>query len=106
MNANVNGARGGARKTWRILLWGGLAMLLALPGLAMSLKAEGVNWTASDFLVMGGLLATLGIGIEVIMRLARGWRERLSAIGAIVVLFLLVWVELAVGLFGTPFAGS
>jgi len=32
--------------------------------------------------------------------------KRILIIGAIVVLFLLIWAELAVGIFGTPFAGS
>jgi hypothetical protein len=31
---------------------------------------------------------------------------RILIIGLILILFLLVWAELAVGIFGTPFAGS
>lgn len=95
-----------ARGTWRVLMWSGLAILLALPALAMSLGAEGVDWSASDFVIMGVLLAIVGLGVEAMIRFVRGWRERGIAIAAIVVLFLLVWAELAVGLIGTPFAGS
>ena len=105
MDANVSD-RSGTRNAWRIMLWGGLAILLSLPALAMSLGAEGVDWSASDFVIMGALLATVGLGIEAMMRFVRGWRERRIAIGMIVVMFLLVWAELAVGLIGTPFAGS
>jgi hypothetical protein len=105
MNANVND-RNGTRSIWRIMLWGGLAILLSLPALAMSLGAEGVDWSVSDFVIMGALLALVGLAIEAMMRFVRGWRERRIAIGAIVVVFLLVWAELAVGVFGTPFAGS
>lgn len=43
---------------------------------------------------------------EAAVRLLGDWRSRLLAIGAVVGLFLLIWVELAVGLIGTPFAGS
>lgn len=96
----------GTRGTWRAMMWGGLALLLALPALAMSLGAEGVDWSASDFVIMGVLMAVLGLGIEAAVRLLTGWRSRLIAIIAVVGLFLLVWVELAVGLIGTPFAGS
>lgn len=96
----------GTRGAWRAMLWGGLAILLALPALAMTLGAEGVDWTRSDFVVMGALLALVGLGIEAMMRFVGGWRARRIGIGAIVVLFFLVWAELAVGLFGTPFAGS
>ncbi len=105
MDRNMNHTSG-TRGTWRVMLWGGLAILLSLPALAMSLGAEGVDWSASDFVIMGVLLASVGLGIEAMMRFVRGWRERRIAIGAIVVVFLLVWAELAVGLFGTPFAGS
>lgn len=105
MNADVNGASG-TRNAWRAMLWGGLAILLSLPALAMSLGAEGVDWSVSDFVIMGALLAAVGLAIEAMMRFVRGWRERRIAIGAVVVVFLLVWAELAVGLIGTPFAGS
>lgn len=105
MDRNMNDSSG-TRGTWRAMLWGGLAILLALLALAMSLGAEGVDWSPSDFVIMGVLLAALGLGIEAMMRLVRGWRERRIAIGALLVVFVLVWAELAVGLFGTPFAGS
>lgn len=105
MNANVNG-RSGMRDTWRVMMWGGLAVLLSLPALAMSLGAEGVDWSVSDFLVMGGLMAVLGLCIEMAMRLLHSWRARLSAVALVIAVFLAIWVELAVGIFGTPFAGS
>lgn len=96
----------GIRATWRVMMWGGLAMLLSLPALAMSLGAEGVHWTGSDFVIMGTLLAVVGLAIEAMMRFVHGWRERRIAIGGVVVLFLLIWAELAVGIVGSPFAGS
>jgi hypothetical protein len=97
---------GGTRGTWRVLLWSGLAVLLALPALAMSLGAEGVDWSTSDFVIAGVLLTAVGLGIEAMMRFVPGRRERWIAIAAIVVLFLLGWAELSVGLVGSPFAGS
>ena len=105
MDPNLNHASG-TRGTWRVMLWGGLAILLALPALAMSLGAEGAKWTAFDFAIMGVLLALVGLGIEAMMRFVRGWRERRIAIGAVAVVAMLVWAELGVGLFGTPFAGN
>lgn len=105
MERNMNGMSR-TRSTWRMLLWGGLAMLLALPALAISMGAPGVDWSASDFAMMGVLLALLGLGIEAMIRFLHGWRERGIAIGTVVALFVLVWAELAVGLIGTPFAGS
>lgn len=100
----VNGAKG-VRGMWRAILWGGLALLLLIPALAMQFTAE-VDWSAFDFVIMGALLATLGVGIELTMRLLRDWPARLAASTAVVMVFLAIWVELAVGVFGTPFAGS
>ena len=105
MDRNMNRTNG-ARSAWRAMLWGGLALLLLLPALAMQLGAEGVDWSGSDFVIMGGLLAALGLGVEAAVRLLTGWRSRLVAIGVVLMVFLLIWIELAVGIFGTPFAGS
>ena len=51
-------AGGGSR--WTMLIWGGAALLLSVPFLD-GFTSE-VNWSASDFVVMGTLLAvTCGI---------------------------------------------
>ena len=105
MDAHLN-QPSGVRNAWRLMLWGGLALLLALPALAISLGAEGVDWSATDFVIMGTLMAVLGLTIEAVMRFAKSWPARLAACGVAVLVFLAIWVELAVGVFGTPFAGS
>lgn len=105
MNANVS-HRGATRNVWRLMLWGGLGLLLSLPALAMSLGADGVDWSASDFVIMGGLLAGLGLVIEAVMRVLASWRARWIAVILVVTVFVAIWVELAVGVFGTAFAGS
>lgn len=94
------------RNMWRGFMWGGLAVVLALPALAMFVGAEGVEWTAPDFLAVGGLMALLGSAIEMAVRFLRSWPRRFAAIIGAVVVFMAIWVELAVGVFGTPFAGS
>lgn len=105
MDRNMN-ETSGTRGVWRVVLWGGIAILLSLPALAMSLGAEGVDWSPSDFVIMGVLLAFVGLGIEAMMRFVGGRQQRRLAIVAILFAFLLIWAELAVGVFGTPFAGS
>ena len=104
MTGQSNSATG-VRGVWRLILWGGLALLLLTPALAMQFTSE-VNWSPSDFIVMGALLGTVGLGIEAVMRLLRDCHARLAACTAVVMLFLAIWAELAVGVFGTPFAGS
>jgi len=105
MDTSMN-ERGRTRTVWRVMLWGGLGILLTMPALAMSLGAEGVDWSVSDFVIMGALFGMLGLAIEAAMRLLKDWRARTIACGAVLVVFAAVWVELAVGVLGTPFAGS
>lgn len=94
-----------AAKSWRGFLWGGLSLILLLPALAMQVTRD-VAWTGSDFAIMGGLLVAVGLLLEAAMRWLHSGRSRLIAIAAIIAGFLLVWAELAVGIVGTPFAGS
>ena len=78
---------------------------LLLPLVAMQFTAE-VNWSVFDFLIMGVLLFALGISIEYARRRVKVVENRIAIIFFLVLLFLLIWAELAVGVFGTVFAGS
>lgn len=82
-----------------------ILVLLAIPFAAMQFSSE-VNWSLFDFLVAGGLLLALGFSIDFVTRKAKSFNNKIIAIVAIVILFLLVWAELAVGVFGTALAGS
>ena len=64
------------------------------------------NWSLFDFIIMGALLLALGIGIQFIRHRIKQPKKRILLIGLLMVLFLIIWIELAVGIFGTPFAGS
>jgi peptidoglycan/LPS O-acetylase OafA/YrhL len=82
-----------------------VAMLLLIPFIAMQFTDE-VSWTGFDFLVMGILLLGTGLLCEVVLRKVTKTKDRIVLYLAIVGLFLIIWAELAVGIFGTPFAGS
>ena len=79
--------------------------ILLIPFFAMQL-GTGVNWSGFDFLVMGILLFITGIAIERVLSKVSSTKNRLLICGIILIIFLLVWAELAVGVFGSPFAGS
>lgn len=79
--------------------------ILSIPLMAMQFTKE-VNWTISDFLVMGILLFTTVFTIDFVLKKFKTLKSRLILIVGIVVLLALVWAELAVGIFGSPFAGS
>lgn len=84
----------------------GTAMaILLVPLIAMKLTND-VNWKIFDFIVAGILLVGTGLTLEFILRKIKTLRYRiLLGIVLFLVLFL-IWAELAVGIFGTPFAGS
>jgi uncharacterized membrane protein len=52
------------------------------------------------------LLFSLGFTADAIFRKFQQLRSRLLFTALLLVVFLLIWIELAVGLFGTPLAGS
>lgn len=79
--------------------------LLSIPIIAMQFTDQ-VNWSVSDFLIMGILLLSLGLIVELILRKVRKKDNRILLIVGCLLLFFLIWAELAVGIFGTPFAGS
>ncbi len=65
-----------------------------------------MNWTLLDYTLAGTLLGTTGVLIFFVVSKIKKKTYRVGAILAILVVLALVWGELAVGLFGAPFAGS
>ncbi len=68
--------------------------------------SSAVEWNSLDFLIMGILLTGTGFLSEITFRLVKTVKSRIILISTILFVFILVWAELAVGIFGTPFAGS
>jgi hypothetical protein len=80
-------------------------LLLLLPLLGMFVSNE-VNWSFFDFIIMGILILSFSFGIKQVLKTTKNTKYRILIIGLILILFLLIWAELAVGIFGTPLAGS
>ncbi len=82
-----------------------VGLLLLIPLIAMQLTNE-VNWSLFDFMIMGAMLTITGLlGGEIFNRV-KNYGYRLILTITIVLILFLLWAELAVGLFGTPFAGD
>ena len=81
------------------------ATLLMVPLMAMQFTAE-VNWTVFDFAVMGALIVGTGVTFELALRKADTIGYRAAAGVALASAFLLVWVNLAVGIIGSSAHGA
>ena len=79
--------------------------LLIIPLLGI-LLTDVVEWGVFDFLLMGSLLLVLGIAINLTFLNIKYFNKRIAIIFFVILIFLLIWVELAVGVFNTPFAGT
>ncbi len=64
------------------------------------------NWSLFDFLVMGTILLTMGILINLIIDKLKKRSFKVLLIIVTLLVFALIYFELAVGIFGTPYAGS
>jgi hypothetical protein len=82
-----------------------VAILLLIPFLAMKFTGD-VNWSRMDFITAGVLLLGTGLMCEFVLRVVKKFTYRVALCAAILLALALVWIELAVGLFGTRFAGS
>ena len=80
-------------------------LLLLIPFVAMHFTTE-INWSVYDFLLMGCLLFGVGLLINFVVKRSQSKNYRILMISAILIGALLIWIELAVGIFGSPFAGS
>ena len=96
---SVAGTGGWRRHGGRLAGWGALAALLALPAVAMRFTDE-VQWGPEDFLVMGVMLGSVGVGGELAVRLSGNLAYRLGFALALAAGFLLLWINLAVGIIG------
>ena len=81
------------------------AVLLCIPLLGNVISKE-FNWSPSDFAIGGLLLFGTAFLIDLMLRIVKNKTYKILICAAIVLLLMLVWAELAVGIFGTPFAGS
>ena len=63
------------------------------------------NWSLVDFIIMGVLIFSFLSFINFIRKKFSGIKEILAII-IVVIVFILLWAEVAVGIFGSPFAGN
>ncbi|GGG31968.1 hypothetical protein GCM10011344_36130 [Dokdonia pacifica] len=82
-----------------------IGTILLIPLIAMQFTNE-VRWTLADFVVAGVLLLGVGSIVEVIILKIQNRNYKTLLYIALIIVFLLLWAELAVGIFDSPLAGS
>ncbi len=85
------------KKITRLLLIVALILLIPLFG---NYFVEGWNWTLGDFIFAAVMLFTAGLGFELAHKMIKSTVHRVIVILGIIMIFLFVWVELAVGIIG------
>jgi hypothetical protein len=95
-------ADGGSRRArfWRIGPWAAAALILLTPLVAMPFTDE-VVWDETDFAVMGAMLFGGCGAYELAARMTGNVAYRAAAGVAVVAAFILVWMNLAVGIIGS-----
>jgi hypothetical protein len=79
-------------------MWGGAALLLLIPVVAMQFTDE-VAWGPADFLIFSAMLVAACSAYELVVRITNRTAYRAAAGLAVAAGFLLVWAQLAVGVF-------
>lgn len=110
MKTNQSPANTSNKRLIGILL--GAALLLMVPlmlqlTIGTGVDGKGFNWKLDDFIVFGIMVFSAGLLSEFVLRKVRSKKNRLLLCGIILLIFLLVWMDLAVGIFNIPgFSGS
>ena len=81
-----------------------VALLLLIPLIAMQFT-DNVNWNLFDFIVAGVLLFGTGLACELVLRKVKKIHHRVILCATLLAVLFIIWVELAVGIFGTPLGG-
>lgn len=79
-----------------LLITGGL---LLIPFGAMQVFSE-MNWSMGDFLIMGMLIFFVSMGYQLFTDLIQTQQHRFGVVLAFATAFLLLWINLAVGMIG------
>jgi len=91
---------GGRGSRWRIAAWAVAALLWLLPLVAMQFTDE-VVWDETDFAVWGAMLLGAGGAYELAARMTGNTAYRAAVGVALAAAFILVWMNLAVGIIGS-----
>jgi hypothetical protein len=80
--------------------------LLLIPFIGNIFAPNSFNWTRFDFAIAALFLLVLSTTVILIYKKLRNVKFRLMVIKLLIILFSMFWLELAVGIFNSPFSGK
>lgn len=86
--------------------------IFAVPALLLSaaflgnLFVEGWDWSPFDFIIAAVLLFGTAFFVNLVVNSKKEFFSKLMICVGILAALMLIWAELAIGIFGSPFAGS
>lgn len=80
-------------------------VFLLIP-LVLTLTVSDFNWDVFDFVVGGMLIFSFGIFLTMLWKSKKSRRQKQIFFWIGIVVLFLIWMELAVGIFGIPFSGN
>lgn len=92
-------------KKHTIFIFSSVVIILLVPIIGMQFSEE-VSWSSSDFIFMAVLLSITALLCEAVFRLTKHLVKRCLLCGIILLFAFLIWVEMAVGLFGSFLSGN
>ena len=99
MATEAENGSGRRANPWRTAVWGAAALILWLPLFAMQFTEE-VAWDLADFALFGAMLAGACGTYELCARVTDNSAYRAAVGVALAAAFILVWLNLAVGVIG------
>ena len=72
-------------------------LLLCIP-LIGNIFIDGFSWSFFDFIIMGSLILLFSSGINLVLLRQKSIQYNVTVIGVLVLIFLIIWAELAVGI--------
>ena len=72
-------------------------LLLCVP-LIGTIFVDVFNWGFFDFIIMGSLILLFSSGINLVLLRQKSIQYNVTVIGVLVLIFLIIWAELAVGI--------
>lgn len=86
----------------RRIVWPAVAAVILLVPLVAMQFTDQVHWDLTDFMVTGALLFGTGLTYELVARKAGNASHRVIMATVLVLAVLLIWIDLAVGIFNVP----